>query len=1264
MRGFSKTSAVLLSALVVWPSVAAAVDRHRALTQYIRDAWRVQDGLPSRIVYAITQTADGYLWLGTGAGVVRFDGVRFRVFNRSNTPTLLANMVWAVRETRDGGLWIGTSEGLNRLVDGRMTIFEDNASLPGVFIQTLLEDDRGRLWVGTNKGLALIEHGRVSARFTAVPAATASIGALFQDRRGDIWIGTDQGLALFRDGAFTQYGPDRGLALTSVRGIWQDADGSMWVSQQGSLLRLQDNRWTARVTGAGVPASVITATRDRDGNIWLGTRRNGLMRFTGGELAGMTDATTGIGDGAWILSVFEDREGSLWIGTAANGLQRLRNGRLVVYGRTEGLTDDRVTDVVASGDGTMWAVTPAALHRLVGRRWIPYPREQLPPDPIDTTFAHADGAIWVWRRGIAGLDRVTATSRTFYAIDTGDLFSIQSARRGGLWLAGTKGVSRFADGRIVESIATGTTASSLVEDPDGTIWIGTPADGLIRWRGGQTERFTTKNGLPSNSILQLRRMSDGALWMVTDMGVGRIADDRVTVFGAREGLADSVCAMLEDRSGAIWITSLRGILKTHTQQFAELARGTRAALTPVVYDQAAGLRTLECTRAAGTASPDGRLWFPTATGLAVIDPAHDASNTVAPPVHIEEMVVDGRRIDTAGRIHLGAGVESLELRYTALSLAVPSRVRFKVRLDGYDREWNEIGEPRAASYRKLGAGQYTFRVTAANEDGVWNPEGATLAFTVAPHPWETWWAYAIYALAIVGLAAAGLHLRERTMQRRAAALEARARELERMVSERTEELRGTVAELRRAQDQLARISESTPQKIENISAWATGMARDIAHALDARQIGIWRIVGNDAVAVAPGTTLPPDIHALRSQAHNTGSPTPHGGFIVPIAGMTGELRGALVIEGGRPSSDVHDRLLRGFAQQLGGALDLHHLREQLTLTEARNAAVRKKMLDQGVETLKLCALCQRCFPDSLTTCPQDGSILDGTRLLPLRVQRRYELRTLLGEGGMGHVFSAYDSKLERLVALKVIRSEGLSDATVRFRIEREARTLAQINHPGVASLFDSGELEDGSVFFAMELLHGQDVGRMLSARGPATPAQAGRMLIEAAAALAAAHRCGVIHRDVKPANVFLAENGRGWQTKVLDFGLATSAQLDARVTVSGVMVGTPAYMSPEQVQGLPLDARSDLYSLAAVGYEALTGTRVVAAADVASILVEVLYRTTPKISAVLPDSPSDVDKIFAVALAKEVAARPDDIEAWAHEVNARVQRMASAVRGW
>ena len=294
----------------------------------------------------------------------------------------------------------------------------------------------------------------------------------------------------------------------------------------------------------------------------------------------------------------------------------------------------------------------------------------------------------------------------------------------------------------------------------------------------------------------------------------------------------------------------------------------------------------------------------------------------------------------------------------------------------------------------------------------------------------------------------------------------------------------------------------------------------------------------------------------------------------------------------------------------------------------------------------------------------DGTPLCEPRALPHRILDRYALRRVLGEGGMGTVFEAWDEKLDRVVAMKVVKPEQLQNATVRRRFVQEANAIAAIRHPNVVDLFDSGELGDGSMFLVMERLHGRDLADLHRLSGCGTPAQVASLLRQGAAALGAAHRQGIVHRDIKPENVFLCPEGDGFRVRLLDFGLAKRVDGDRRLTQSGLIVGTPAWMAPEQVSGREVDERADVYSFAAVGYLALTGRGVTVESDVDKVFVDVVRNPPPPVSELVPGVPPEVDEAFRAALAKRPDERPRDVEAWARGLAAALEELPAVAPGW
>jgi DNA-binding response OmpR family regulator len=480
----------------------------------------------------------------------------------------------------------------------------------------------------------------------------------------------------------------------------------------------------------------------------------------------------------------------------------------------------------------------------------------------------------------------------------------------------------------------------------------------------------------------------------------------------------------------------------------------------------------------------------------------------------------------------------------------------------------------------------------------------------------------------------------------------------------SDQIRSLNEELRHAQEQIAWLMESSANALNDVRAWSRAVCSELATVVGASSITVWNT--NDAVTEDGGTWPDlPSIDALRAAATARKFMIKGESTIVPVAGMSGDIFGALLIDGKRAEwRDAETRLLASFAQQLGGALELEQTRRELAEAEEKSRARRQELLDQGIEIVQLCPLCNRCYGAGDQVCVNDGSHLESPRFIPFRISERYELVSLIGTGGMGMVFHAHDRRLDREVAIKIISSDHFEDPSVRVRFEQEARAAARIDHPGVVTIFDSGELQDGSGYIIMERLHGSDLGQLIRQFGPGTPKQVAQLLREAGAALGAAHRAGLVHRDIKPENIFLEETPAGFGAKVLDFGIAKPIDLDTHLTQGGTILGTPAYMAPEQLSGKQLDARSDLYSFAAVAYEALVGRGVTLEKTLGRVIVDVIQRMPPVVSSMLPGTPVDVDNAFNAALSKERNQRPETVDDWVTSFVDILEAMPSHLPGW
>ena len=478
----------------------------------------------------------------------------------------------------------------------------------------------------------------------------------------------------------------------------------------------------------------------------------------------------------------------------------------------------------------------------------------------------------------------------------------------------------------------------------------------------------------------------------------------------------------------------------------------------------------------------------------------------------------------------------------------------------------------------------------------------------------------------------------------------------------SEDVSRLATQLKAAQERISTLLATGGEAFADFGRWARSMADGVAGTLGARELSVWLLQEEAFVSVAGSEALPPAPAEVALLPGGGSLAVTGERAVAPVRGPRGDLLGVLVADGKRDWDDVERGLLLGFAHQLGGALELQRMKEQLA------AARQKTALPAGstrtLDILYVCPACGRCYGPQARRCEADGTPLDEPRALPHRFLDRYALTRVLGEGGMGTVFEAFDERLDRFVAVKVVKPEHFRNATVRRRFVEEAHAIAAIRHPNVVDLFDSGDLGDGSMFLVMERLRGRDLSDLHRLSGRGTPAQVAELLRQGAAALGAAHRKGIVHRDIKPENVFLCPEGGGFRVRLLDFGLAKRVDGDRKLTQSGLIVGTPAWMPPEQISGREVDGRADVYSFAAVCYQALVGRGVTAETDLDRVFVDVVRNPPPLVSSLLPGAPPEVDEGFRAALAKDPGERPLDVEAWAVALAEALDTVPPAGGGW
>jgi ligand-binding sensor domain-containing protein len=757
---------------------ARALDPSTPLPQYGHDVWTSDSGLPQNSITAILQTRDGYLWLGTQEGLARFDGVRFTTFDSRNTPAFRDDWVVTLLEARDGTLWVGTVAGLARMRGGEF-LPPLEGPLGSAMIEALHEGRDGSLWVSSEAGVFRLRDGRAASYGLEQGLPGPRTRAFATDASGTLWAAGPWGVARLDSDRFEAWTVAQGFPA-GVFALAPDGDGGMWAGTSKGLAHVRGRDVTLWSEAAGVSPPVARVLySDRDGNLWLGTE-NGLLRFRDGKFVrhGMREGLSS----DRVLSIAEDREGSLWIGTSDGGLNRIKEQRIAIFTTRDGLSDEKMWSVFEDREGNLWAGTAeGVLNRLVPGtdRFAPFVSLGA---SVMCIAEDASGALWIGTRG-GGLVRLVGRRITRFGaadgISSSFVSSVLVSRSGEVWV-GTMGggLNRYSHGRWTSWHAKDGLGSdgvfSIFEDRDGALWVGTFGGGVVRVRNGSLTRFTTADGLAHDVVMSAYQDSEGTYWFATRGGLSRYSGGRFTTYRQREGIFhDAAQRVIEDGRGYLWLTSNRGVFRVLLSELEDAAASAsappaageapRRIAERVTFTTAIGMIRAECngTQQGALRGRDGRLWFPTVKGLAMADPARIELNPVAPSVVIEHVLADGR---PAAGPSLPVETRRLELQYTALALRYPHDVRFRYRLEGFDRDWVDAGTRRSAWYTNLPPGRYRFRVRAANEDGVWNEAGAAVPLEIPRRFTQTAAFRALVALALAALGTLLYRLRVRRLE--------------------------------------------------------------------------------------------------------------------------------------------------------------------------------------------------------------------------------------------------------------------------------------------------------------------------------------------------------------------------------------------------------------------------------------------------------------------------------------------------------------------
>jgi signal transduction histidine kinase/ligand-binding sensor domain-containing protein len=790
MSSATRTAFWLLLTGVLWLTQPHALALNSALdvSQYAHTAWRIGDGVVKGSIHAIAQTPDGFLWLGTDSGLVRFDGVQTSPWQPPQGEVLPGRVIRNLLVSRDGALWIATDRGLARWSRGELVSYPQFEEM---LVNGLLQDRQGAVWVsasylqGQPKLCAF--RGDSSNCYDRDGSFGSWAGAISEDRDGNVWVDTAKGLWRWQPGP-SQLFLLPGTPIGGLHSLSGTSAGGILALRHLGAYQIIDGKVTEYrgppASRGWLPDSVLT---DRDGGVWISEKDAGLLHFHNGRTDeyGLSDGLSG----DYVQTFFEDREGNVWVSTN-EGLDRFRALSATIYSTPQGVVGWGAS-VLADRDGSVWFSTSRGLYRWQEGHLALYrpPHEKsyrkpqrsmnsglvreivmpgIPESPSGSLFQDHNGTIWLGTTsGLGHLedDRFESIA----GVPVGYIDSIAEDRDGNLWIAHRNaGLLELSSNRVVQQIPwakisqSGHATRMAVDPVHGGLWLGFFSGGIVRLLDGQVRSsYGFRDGLGKGRVDELRIAPNGILWVATEGGLSRLKAGHIATLSTRDGLpCDNVVSSVEDED-SLWVYTACGLVRIAQSDLhswiadLEQAQTRRSRVPLTVLDNSDGVRSSLypvssfSPHSAGTA--DGRLWLVAANGLLVVDRRHLPVNKLPPPVRVERIIAD--RVPSEGRslLQLPPLSRDLEIDYTALSLVAPEKIQFRYKLEGRDRDWQEVGNRRTAFFADLPPGSYRFRVIASNNSGVWNEEGDSLEFSVEPAFWQTIWFRTLCGLAFLGL---------------------------------------------------------------------------------------------------------------------------------------------------------------------------------------------------------------------------------------------------------------------------------------------------------------------------------------------------------------------------------------------------------------------------------------------------------------------------------------------------------------------------------
>jgi ligand-binding sensor domain-containing protein/signal transduction histidine kinase len=850
-----------LFCLVALNLAAAVAAADRSDSPFSVDAWSTEQGLPGSVVISMIQTRDGYLWLGTQHGLVRFDGIQPTVFDEESTPGLNNDQIDYLFQDSHSNLWIGTDAGGVALeTNGRIQNFTIGRSGQEGRLTSACEDATGAVWLYTaDAHLARYQNGKMEILdFNFKSPAVCRM--MVAEKSGPLWIGedwVDRGrnfsiLFSFRPANFSPpaFAIEQQIPVQRLDYLLAGQSDGTWRLMNGRVQKwgpIQPEKDFGPYPWGN--AFIKGACEDEHGNLIVGTLGAGVFWYEADGKYQQISTAQGLSS-PYVLSVCLDHEGNLWVGTDGGGLDRIKRK---TFNSPPGLPSRNVQSLSQDDHGGLWV----AFGALGAAYWKTNLVQDFQVGPLQdawTVLVDHQQRVWAGTRD-EGLFQFETNQFQFIpgaGILGPQISALFEDRSGQLWVGTPNGLGCW-NGQTWKTYArrdglSGNAVSAIAEDNGGNLWVGTQDGGLSCFKDGKFAVYqASESGLPGNDISCLYVDNDGSLWVGTSgHGLARFHQGQWTRYSRRGGLvSNNISYLLGDDEGNLWIGSNLGLMRVAKQFLDAGANPATNFAACRIYGEADGLPTRECSsgsQPAACRTVDGRLWFPTTKGLAYVNPAELTPNLQPPLVMIESVLVDGQeqkvnRFDPTWQqsIVIPPGHDRLEIHYTALNFSAPGAVRFRYRLEGHETAWTEAGDTRVAFYNKLPPGDYRFHVEACNEDGVWNETGSVLAVTAQPQIWQTGGFRAAVILGFLGLVAAVVrYLSTQKLQRQLQALkqrEALEKERSRIARDLHDQLGANLTQVALL-GEMAAADKHSPEEVGAHAQQISQTARDTTHSLD------------------------------------------------------------------------------------------------------------------------------------------------------------------------------------------------------------------------------------------------------------------------------------------------------------------------------------------------------------------------------------------------------------------------------------------------